>query len=322
MAGPKPSLHDRLRDLSSFNDIAKELNGIEARVIEQIARDLATAREATIERLAQLTGTFDIAQAQLILAEIERQQAEFELVWENIMQDSLRDALEAGGEFAPAKLRSIGIEISAKPFISTQFLEVAAATLPHLIRGLSQEFIADIGRVLRQATLAQMTPLDVIRAIGKLPPFQVLDPTTGLWRPLTEKELQQAMAAKGPYAKLFRRMEAIMRTEIGRIAQTANYLTLRELQQSDRRWRKVWDAVRDHRTRDTHAAADGQKRRVNEDFRVGGARMAFPLDPRAPAAETVNCRCIMLPWHPVFDDPSLAKDDPNLGPVARPFLIG
>jgi hypothetical protein len=55
---------------------------------------------------------------------------------------------------------------------------------------------------------------------------------------------------------------------------------------------KVWLAAYDSRTRDSHKRADGQTVAIDEPFNVGGVRMDRPLDPSAPPAEVVNCRCI------------------------------
>lgn len=63
---------------------------------------------------------------------------------------------------------------------------------------------------------------------------------------------------------------------------------------------KEWMAAGDSRTRDSHYVADGQRRPLDVPFDVGGAKMARPLDPTAPAREVVNCRCTLL-----FDE---AKD--------------
>lgn len=52
-----------------------------------------------------------------------------------------------------------------------------------------------------------------------------------------------------------------------------------------------WIATRDGRTRETHAAADGQVVAVGYPFQVGGAAGAYPGDPSLPAKETVQCRC-------------------------------
>ena len=58
---------------------------------------------------------------------------------------------------------------------------------------------------------------------------------------------------------------------------------------------KQWISTADDRTRPTHKAADKQRTLLSEPFVVGGARLAFPGDPRGPANEVINCRCSMLP---------------------------
>lgn len=58
---------------------------------------------------------------------------------------------------------------------------------------------------------------------------------------------------------------------------------------------KVWLATEDTRTRPTHTEADGQRTLLTSPFRVGGAQLQFPGDPRGPANEVINCRCTFLP---------------------------
>lgn len=52
-----------------------------------------------------------------------------------------------------------------------------------------------------------------------------------------------------------------------------------------------WIATRDTRTRDAHAAADGQIVAIGQPFTVGGRELAYPGDPNGGAHNTVNCRC-------------------------------
>lgn len=58
---------------------------------------------------------------------------------------------------------------------------------------------------------------------------------------------------------------------------------------------KQWISTEDKRTRPTHVAADKQRTLLTESFRVGGALLLFPGDPRGAAAEVINCRCSILP---------------------------
>lgn len=58
---------------------------------------------------------------------------------------------------------------------------------------------------------------------------------------------------------------------------------------------KVWISTEDKRTRPSHVAADQQRTLMREPFRVGGAQLLSPGDPRGPGNEVINCRCSLLP---------------------------
>lgn len=57
--------------------------------------------------------------------------------------------------------------------------------------------------------------------------------------------------------------------------------------------KKSWLTLRDKKVRDTHRAAEGQTRAVNEAFNVGNSRMMYPGDTSlgAPIREIAHCRC-------------------------------
>lgn len=55
-----------------------------------------------------------------------------------------------------------------------------------------------------------------------------------------------------------------------------------------------WVATPDDRTRDTHWAANGQKKPIDEPFEVGGSLLMFPGDSSlgADADQVISCRCV------------------------------
>ena len=55
---------------------------------------------------------------------------------------------------------------------------------------------------------------------------------------------------------------------------------------------RTWVTAADERVRPSHAAANGQKRRLTEPFTVGGASLMRPGDPNGPAREVIQCRCV------------------------------
>ncbi len=57
--------------------------------------------------------------------------------------------------------------------------------------------------------------------------------------------------------------------------------------------RREWLAAADERTRETHAAANGQIVGMDDPFEVGDSLLMYPGDPSAPPDLVVNCRCTL-----------------------------
>ena len=57
---------------------------------------------------------------------------------------------------------------------------------------------------------------------------------------------------------------------------------------------KEWFAAMDERTRETHAAANGQVVGIRDNFKVGDDSMPQPGNGSLPE-ENINCRCTVLP---------------------------
>jgi uncharacterized protein with gpF-like domain len=55
--------------------------------------------------------------------------------------------------------------------------------------------------------------------------------------------------------------------------------------------RKEWVSAADERTREDHAAADGQIVGIDEMFDVGGESLMYPGDPSGSGGNIINCRC-------------------------------
>jgi hypothetical protein len=86
-------------------------------------------------------------------------------------------------------------------------------------------------------------------------------------------------------------------------------------QSSDYEVAKFWINTKDKRTRKTHLAMTQERIGVNQPFIVGGVEMMYPGDVDAPAAEVVNCRCVMA-TEALLDSDGL----PILKPRTPPYL--
>jgi hypothetical protein len=241
-----------------------DLYRMENAALAEIKAELEKVRKEILSILTTAPKAWQINQAQALLKEIERQIK----AWGTFTTHAIGGRFPMAAEIGAGQVFA-ALGIKAGPFLSRDFIAVAYQTLPLMIGNVESETTMKIGRILRQAVMAQRSPFDAMQEIGTL---------TG----------------KGVFHSALERGETILRTEYGRICQTANYTTLVDLAQDRPTLRKEWSAVLDKRTRPSHAAADGQIRKADEPFNVGYYPALYPHDPRLPASESVNCRCISV----------------------------
>jgi hypothetical protein len=105
----------------------------------------------------------------------------------------------------------------------------------------------------------------------------------------------ETVVARRAEAEIAARAERIARTEAVRIVGQAQDQALRQsLQatgQSVMLTGKEWNSHQDARTREAHSSADGQRRRLDDDFDIGGERIAKPGD--GSAHNAIGCRCVL-----------------------------
>jgi SPP1 gp7 family putative phage head morphogenesis protein len=101
------------------------------------------------------------------------------------------------------------------------------------------------------------------------------------------KRVQQSDAAFGRS-----RAQLIARTETTGVANGAQHLSLEKYaSRTGAEATKEWLDAGDGRTRDSHAAIGGEKRKINERFSNG---LRHPGDPTGDPAEVCNCRCTLI----------------------------
>ena len=88
------------------------------------------------------------------------------------------------------------------------------------------------------------------------------------------------------------RAERIARTET---ISAANAGAIEGYRQTGLVQKKEWIAADDERTREWHAAADGQTVGLDEPFIVEGEALDFPGDPNGSPENIINCRCTVVP---------------------------
>lgn len=87
----------------------------------------------------------------------------------------------------------------------------------------------------------------------------------------------------------------IAQTERNRVQSQARAEALHEAAKMGITVTKTWSA-RMRNTRDSHAALNGTEIPENEKFHtIWGNELRYPGDPEAPAAEVINCFCVLIP---------------------------
>jgi len=112
--------------------------------------------------------------------------------------------------------------------------------------------------------------------------------------PRTSQELEEVLSVDNPIWK--NRATVVARTEtIGALnaGRTDSFEAIADAI-PELRFEQQWLATLDHRVRDTHRRADGQRRPMGAAFSVGTAELRFPGDPRGPAEEVIQCRCTTI----------------------------
>lgn len=59
------------------------------------------------------------------------------------------------------------------------------------------------------------------------------------------------------------------------------------------KFKKLWIATLDNRTRDSHQDLDGETAKPDEPFVLGKIKIMYPGDPKADPSEVYNCRCTL-----------------------------
>lgn len=125
-------------------------------------------------------------------------------------------------------------------------------------------------------------------------------------RAALQREMAQAAILGESQEKIIKRIQKVTgqaeyqarrvaQTERNRVQSQARADALHEAAQAGVIVTKKWSA-RMRNTRDSHAALNGVEIPENEKFRtIWGNELRYPGDPEAPAAEVINCHCVLIP---------------------------
>lgn len=224
-------------------------------------------------------------------------------------RDSVLEPLLELSETLPKELQDV---IGTRPVLFRPRIDISAATLmgptesqanvavdftAALIQNIVEPMRADIDRVLRQAILGRLKPLEAMRRVTKI---LGVEAQAGVWA--KRKPIVSGVAA---------RAETDVRTEMQRMYNLSHFGQMNMLHQTMKGLKKRWIATSDMRTRASHLKIHMETKNspipVDKPFYLTpqkgprrGRRfpLMYPGDPTAPPELTINCRCKMAIIHP------------------------
>lgn len=255
-----------------------KLNEITARYL---AREEAQVRQAValLKELRQNIGVeltlsgsdFDTFKYKSLQANIERQLVALEGELVNGLQNSIEQVFLDGVEAVVEPLRAVGYDNAFFAPSRAQILTVSEFSAD-LIRGMTSEMLAKINAQLRQGALGVLSPFELMQNITKI---------LGVG-----KQVVSGIAL---------RAESIVRSELARIFNLANYTAQQDTLDAIPDLLKRWIATGDSRTRPAHLEAHIKYMEnpipAKEPFIVDGEELDYPGDPKGSPGNVIACRC-------------------------------
>ena len=174
-----------------------------------------------------------------------------------------------------------------------------AAVLPTLDNAQLRAMRGFLTEKIKGATLDATDKINTqlgLTMIGSQTPFEAVQAVTAI---LGEKTT--------------RRATTIVRTELARAHSAAGAERMQQWAAELPGLQKRWLASGKRQPRLHHHVIHGQQQPVAEPFLLAGGsiRMMHPHDPKAPAAETINCGCLAVPVPPEGEDYGFQRTAPD-----------
>jgi len=260
--------------------------------LAELLRHFQTLKRSLMNRLMAGVTDFKRFSLQALLADVDRLLAETEAAIQTAVARDIESAADRGAAAADNPAKAAGIMVApALPGLDANLVQAGFGNAVDLLTLPMRQFGADVKGGLRRVALAGDNKFEEIQ------------------------KLRDKIGGAGFDAAQFK-AERIIRTEVGRVFNAAQFARMTDLAKTFPFLRKGWRATKDGRTRIGHRQAGatyarGQGIPVADLFTVqvyderpgkgakliGTAKMRFPIDPEATpagkvaAGATIMCRC-------------------------------
>lgn len=255
--------------------------------LQEIARILKAGRERVAAELAATPTDFQSWHLPKIQASIDREMAAVSRELGKAAAEGVGTASASGVALIDEPLKAGGIRLSAVlTEIDSRQVSAIRSFMVDKMADVAVETAAKIKTEIGVVMIGADTPANAIGRIAKL-----------------------AEGGRG-------RALTIVRTEMGRAFSVAGQERMTQAREAVPGLRKQWRRSGKLHSRVAHDLADGQIVDIDKPFTVNGVALMYPRDPKADAAETVNCGCESLPymehWDVTHKDRSPITDDEAL----------
>jgi hypothetical protein len=270
-------------------ELIRELKTLEAEATEDVRLVLEDAQLEIIRRMAAGPSEWDFARLTRLQAEIREILRDAGADLGERQAEHLDSGFQAGTEIVDRPVeRSVGLEL--KTLLNSPDRRQLAAMKSFMtdrMQGITADTTVRINGQLGLVLAGVNTPGQAIDAIAP-----------------------QIEGGRG-------RALTVVRTELGRAFSTATQQRQVQASKVLPGLRKQWRRSGKIHSRLTHDLADGQIRKPEEPFMVGGIPIMFPRDPKAPAKHTINCGCVQLPYMARWE-----MSQPGQQPITREEMAG
>lgn len=266
-----------------LDEIVKRFDNLNNDTIRRTIGLLQDMRGRLFAELAQGGSEFNEFRLRQMTRQVDSLVADFQQQLGGVVRNSITQAHEIGGAamVEPLVAGSIdGVFFSPSPAQLNAVLDFSA----DLVQDIGRDMRQKINTQLRLAALGERTPFAAMRGITQALGVKAKD---GVWGTRRRPEVVRGVAA---------RAETILRTEMARVYNLANFSQMEANKKQVPGLKKRWIAtLGDRRTRPAHLQAHAETADkpipVSQAFDVGGDKLRFPGDPLGPPGQTINCRC-------------------------------
>jgi uncharacterized protein with gpF-like domain len=264
------------RKLDELARLAKEPTAEAQRSIERLLSDMS--REILGDIAKSDPSSYSAQRLRELKGAVDRAAGEFQRAASSQVTAIEQRTFASSAASVDAAVAAGTGGVMIHPIIDTRALVLAQGYTADLISNVSREASTRINLAIQRAYMGASDLPTLINQVGSALEDGKF---TGIFGPVGDRAV------------------SIATNEVMRVHSLASQSRIEDLAKRHPELGKQWMHVPAALVpRVTHLFADGQVRKANEPFDVGGEELMYPRDPSGSPENTINCHCIQRPHLP------------------------